>query len=130
MISKLEIFIAKNAIKLVLALAAAVLVVSWLGYNSWRNASNAENRAEAVKTVGKATTNAGQAAVNTTQGNQDKNNDTDKKTASIVNNFNTYPQAKVAVDPALFDAFRRGVCMYRSAADLPECRAVQQVRPE
>lgn len=127
MVNSLEVFIAKNAIKLVLLLAVVVIVVSWLGYNSWRNASNAENRTEAVKTVGQAATNAGQAAVNTTQGNQDKNNDTDKKTAAIVNNFNTYPQAKASVDPALFDAFRRGVCVYRSAANLPECRAMQQV---
>ena len=126
MLLRLKAWIAKWSVILVLGLLVLAIVVALLGYNSWRNSRNAKNTIQAVRTVGQAGTAGGQAAVNTLQGNQQNDQDTDAKTRPIIQNFNSYPAAKTEVDPALFDAFNRAICMYKSSADLPECRAMRE----
>lgn len=128
-LTRLELWFAKWGLYAVGALILCVAVVSWLGYNSWRNSQNVEKRVESGRKVEHADTNAGVAATGKVLANEGKASDTDKKTAGIVQNFYNNPAAKTQIDHALFDDFRRGICMYRSAADLPECGTMQQVRP-
>jgi hypothetical protein len=130
-LTNIELWFAKWGLYLIIGAVVVIGVVGWLGYNSWRNSQNVEHRETSIKTVGQANTNAAQHAVNTVESNGDKNADTDRKTAASVNNYyQSFPQAaKVQIDPKLFDNFRHNVCMYRAAADLPECRAMQQEHP-
>lgn len=123
-------FVAKWFVWIIVAVVVIVLICGWLWWNSHESAKNAAAvpKAAAIQNAAQAT--AGGAAINAVQTNADKGKATDDKTRSIVNNYNTYPAAKIAVDPALFDAFKHGICMYKSAASLPECVGLQQSDPK
>lgn len=102
----------------------------WLWWNHHQAMVNAAAVPKAAAIQNKAQANAGAAAVNITNDNAKKGAETDAKVQHVTNNFNTYPAAKVAIDPGLFDAFDRGVCVFRSAASLPECQRLQQPNPQ
>lgn len=129
-LSKLELFFAKWGLLLIAIVIVILLAVGWLGYNSWRNSQNGKAIVNAGKAISGAGIESGKGAVNTLDNNQQKDASTDAKLAPIVNNYNTYPAAKVGVDHAFLDAFDKSLCVYRSAANLLQCRAVQQVAPE
>lgn len=122
-------FFTKWGAIIIAVLVVILLVVGWLGYNSWRNAQNGKAIVNAGHAINTANVNGGQAAVNTTAANQNKNEDTDAKLSPIINNYNTYPAAKQIIDPAFFRAFDLSLCVYRSAANLLQCRTMQQVNP-
>lgn len=126
-LTNLELWFTKWGAYVVAVVLIALGIVGWLGYNSWRNSRNQTAIITAGHAIDNANAGAGQNASNVVSGNQQKGNDTDAKTQPIIQNFNTYPAAKTAIDPALFDAFNAGVCMYRPAANLLQCREVQQL---
>lgn len=128
-LSKLELFFAKWGVIIVAIILVFLIIVGWLGYNSWRNSQNGKAIINSVKVIGAARVESGQGAVNTLDKNQQKDAATDAKLAPIIQNFNTYPAAKVGIDPAFLAAFDRSLCVYRSAANLLQCRGMQQVAP-
>lgn len=125
----MQVWLAKNVLKVVAVLILLLVVVAGLGYNSWRNAQKGKAVVGAGKAIGAASTGAGKGAINTLEQNHQKDADTDAKLPQIINNYNTYPAAKVSIDPAFLAAFDRSLCVYRSAANLLQCRGVQQVAP-
>lgn len=123
-------WVGKNLLVVVLVVAAFAAVAGWLWWNRHQAAVNAAAVPKAAAIQNKAQANAGAAAVNVTNDNAKKGAETDAKVQHVTNNFNTYPAAKTAIDPGLFDAFNRGVCVFRSAASLPECQRLQQPNPQ
>jgi hypothetical protein len=113
----------------IVLIGVGILFLGIIAYVWWHNHQIAKNAAalpKAQATINAAQANAGSAAVNTVGENQQKNANTDRTTTQVTNVYNSYPQAKVTLDPGFFDAFNRGICMYKSAANLPECVGLQQ----
>jgi len=125
----MEAWLAKNVIKVVAVAILLLIIVGGLGFNSWRNSQNGKAIIGAGKAIGAANVASGQGAVNTLDNNRQKDEATDAKLPQIINNYNTFPAAKVGIDPAFLAAFDKSLCVYRSAANLLQCREVQQVAP-
>jgi predicted negative regulator of RcsB-dependent stress response len=122
-------FVAKWAVLIIAGVIIILFIVGWVWWNHHMNLKNAVAVPKAQGVINAAQSTAGSAAVNTVQDNQKKNEDTDRKTQQVTNVYNTYPQAKAPLDPGFVDAFNRGICLYKSAASLPECQRLQQVNP-
>lgn len=122
MLEREEGWIAKNLLIVTLIVVAMVLVGGWAWWLHHRDLENSTAVPKAQATLNAAQATAGGKAVETVTTNAQKANETDAKVQHVTNNFNTYPAAKTAVDPELFAAFVRGVCLFDSAASLPECK--------
>lgn len=127
MLDSFYAWVAKWAIFLIAGGIIVVILIGWIWWNNHQNAKNAATIPKTQATVNAAQSNAGAAAVNTVGQNQQKNAETDQKTQQVTNVYNSYPQAKAPLDPDFVDAFNAGICLYKSAADLPECKRLQQL---
>lgn len=107
----------------------AIAISGWLWWNFHMNAKNAAAVPKAQAVVNKAQANAGGRAVNTVNQNQDKNAKTDTITRNNTYVTNNYPAAKVEVDADFIAAFDHAICLYASAASIPECQRLQQPNP-
>jgi hypothetical protein len=125
----IETWVVKHLIVIAIVCGVGTGIACWMMLHAHQVAKAAVAVAIAHEKVDAAQTTAGGDAVNQISANQHKSEQTDAQTQKLVQNFNTYPAAKSAVDPALFDAFRSGICMYQSAAGLSECRKLQQPDP-
>jgi hypothetical protein len=125
----LAAWVTKNLAIVIVVVASLLGVGGLLWWNHHVELKNAAAVPKAEATINKAEATAGGQAVQTVTTNAKKADQTDAKVQQITNNFNTYPAAKAAVDPGLFDAFSRGVCMFHSASGLSECKRLQQPDP-
>lgn len=125
-LTKLEAFAAKWAVYIICFVIILLTIIGWLWWNAHMNAKNAAALPKAQAIVNKAEASAGGAAINTVTTNAKTNTDTDKKTTQVTNVYNSYPAAKAAIDPGFIDAFNRGICMYKSATNLPQCVGLRQ----
>lgn len=118
----------------VVALGAALLVLSGAGLTYCSSVSTSHRKT--VETTAKATTAQarGQQAAAVDAGktildHADREVATDRKTQEQVRAILASPGASVAVDPALDRNGRRAVCVYVSAASLPECKQLLKTSP-
>lgn len=124
-------WIIKNAIYLVSALAVVVGAL-WLFQTLILGPMNAKHDAAAASGQA-AIGGAGQAsaadAIQRAYDNGLKAGKTDAVTRTNTIYIRQQPGANDAINPALFAAFVKSVCMRDSAAGLPECNGLRQSGP-
>jgi predicted negative regulator of RcsB-dependent stress response len=127
--ANIEAWAAKNVAKLFLFLAIVVGVVIWLWWHDRQVAENAAAPAHAAAAQSQSSAASGADAVQAVHTNDTNANKIDAATRKLTNAIDNLPTAKAAVDPSLDDAARSAVCMYVSAANLPECQQLQHPNP-
>jgi len=124
-----ETWIVKHLVVIAIVCGITTGIACWVMLHQHQIAKAAMAVPVAQQKLNAAQATAGGDAVNQISANQHKSEQTDAQTQKLVQNFNTYPAAKNTVDPALFGTFRDGICMYESAARLPECSKLQRPDP-
>lgn len=125
----IEAWLVKHAIMLVVLLVLIACVIFWLWHEHEQAMVNAAAPAKAAAAMDSGQIQSGQQAIKITVDNGKASAATDAQTRLNTDAINKLAAAKVAVDPAVDDAIRRGVCVYVSAASLPECQSLLHPGP-
>lgn len=89
----------------------------------------AEGKAKASEKLGDAQGKAGAGASNTVATQSAKETIIYSNTRDHYHEITKQPGAGDPVPPAVWDAFRRSVCLRESAAHLPDCQQMPAARP-
>ena len=123
------------AIKNAFYIAIGIIAVCALGYIGWKvffapiNATHDIAAAHGQQVINKAGADSAKDAVQAVAKHDQAEQHTDTITRTNYVYITKQPGASDPVNPALFDAFARSVCLRDSAASLPECQSVQQPHP-
>lgn len=121
----------KNAFYLAIGIIAAI-ALAFIGYRTFLAPVNAKHdiaAAHGQQVINQAGATSAKEAVQAvaTHDKQEQHTDTITRTNYVY--ITKQPGSSDPVNPALFDAFTRSVCLRDSAASLPECQSVQQPHP-
>lgn len=129
---KAALFTTKN-ILIGCAVLAVLITLAVLGYKLFIAPVNAKHdiaAAHGTTAIAQGGTQSGAQATNIVSGNGKKSESTDTVTRTNYVYITKQPGAADPVNPALFDAFTRSVCLRVSAAGLPECDGLRKPGPE
>jgi len=112
--------------------ATAMIIAMFVGYRLFFAQVDAKHdvaAAHSTTAIAIGGTQSGAQAVHIVSGNGDATQHTDTVTRANYVYITKQPGASDPVNPALFDAFTRSVCLRDSAAGLPECDGLRKSGP-
>lgn len=121
----------KNAFYIAIGTIAAI-ALGFIVYRSFIAPVNAKHdiaAAHGQQVINQAGTDSAKEAVQAIAAHDKQEQHTDTVTRTNYVYITKQPGASDPVNPALFDAFTRSVCLRDSAAGLPECQRLQQPNP-
>lgn len=125
---KAALFTTKNVLIGCAALVALIVLV-FIGYKVFIAPVNAKHdisAANGTTAIAAGGTQSGVQATNIVSGNSQAAQHTDTVTRTNYVYITKQPGASDPVNPAVFDAFTRVICLRDSAASLPECDGLRK----
>lgn len=121
----------KNAFYIAIGcvVAAALCFVVYRSFIAPVNAKHDIAAAHGQQVINKAGADSAKDAVQAIAKHDQQEQHTDTVTRTNYVYITKQPGASDPVNPALFDAFTRSVCLRDSTAGLPECQRLQQSHP-